>query len=186
MAMAETLSMTESAAIFVDYKVGDQVIYSGRLCTVTELGLPDGEVRVAHVDAGGIEWSFDVRRAQLKILGYPKDLILDHMAIVGRVDKHREETERHMAALEVGDMFHEMFSFWIIIEELPADGRVVAVHSGKYLEEQSTFEWIPQEYPTAAAFRHAQSYKSIPGYTVMWARNYVKDRAAKDGLEAQK
>jgi len=70
-------------------------------------------------------------------------------------------------------MFHEMFSFWILIEELPADGRVVTFHSGAYLPELRTYEWIPQEYPSAAAFRHAQAYKSIPGYTVMYGGNHL-------------
>lgn len=160
-----------------ELKVGDQVLYHGRLCSVVELGLPEDKVCINMCDAGGVNWSFDVRPTELKILGYPKEMVLDQLAQVSdRGPAHREETERHMAQPRVGDMFHDMFSYWIIIDELPADGRVLTVHSGKYLPDQRTYEWIPREYLSAAAFRRAQTYGSIPGYSVTYGGNHLEDQ----------
>jgi len=171
------VSTNAPVAAAYEFKVGDQVLFSGRVCSVAELGRPEGKLRVDMCDAGGVNWSFDTRPDQLKILGYPKEMILDHMSIAGKkLPEHQEETERRMAQLRVGDMFHEMFSFWILIEELPADGRVLTVHSGRYLPDQRTYEWIPQDYPTAAAFRTAQAYGSIPGYTCIYGGNHILDR----------
>ncbi len=128
------------------------------------------QLQVRVTDAGGVDWYFPTAATQIE----PVTQLLDH--VVKEISKDpeplsQEATEVRMADLRVGDMFTEMLSFWVIIEEILPDGRIKAVHSGKYIEAESTFEWLPHMYASAAAFRAAFTYGSIPGYTVRYARN---------------
>lgn len=168
-----------------NFKVGDRVLFHKRIATITAvhqqlqppLGDRELQLQVKVVDAGGVEWFFPTAATQIE----PVTQLLDHLAKEISRDPEpmsQEVTEVHMADLKVGDMFTEMLAFWVIIEELLPDGRVKAVHSGKYIDAEKTFEWKPHMYASQASFRAAFQYGSIPGYTVRYARNHLMEKGS--------
>lgn len=160
---------------FTSYAVGDRVLYRNRAATIIDIAASkEGRQLLVRVkDAGGIESSYETDFDEVRPFN-----ALDHVVRkVEESDKMSEElTEVRMADPRVGDMFTEMFAFWLIIREIYPDGRIRTDHSGKYIDEQSTFEWKPYEYASASALRKAFAYGSIPGYTVRYARNLLMDK----------
>ncbi len=63
-----------------------------------------------------------------------------------------------------GDRFHEMYSFWMyVLEVAPDGGEVVAMHAHPPCTLPG--DGLLKVYASAAEFREAYAYKSIPGYT---------------------
>lgn len=74
-----------------------------------------------------------------------------------------DETDQRMSDPQTGDLFHEMYSFWVWVEK--RDGDKVITH------EKVGSIWRQIIHETVADFQKAYAYGSIPGYSVMYYGN---------------
>ncbi len=97
----------------------------------------------------------------------------------------KAETREHFANPVMGDRFHEMFSFWIIVLYVTDDGGVM---TWEYSDHGSRWESGKNKfYQSIDAFGEAFHYKSaaVDGYSVLYCDN-VKDMVRKILVESGK
>lgn len=74
-------------------------------------------------------------------------------------------TDQHIADPQVGDLFHEMYSYWVKV--IARDGDTLTVNCSA--DGKLTM--------TVSKFQGRYAYKSIPGYSIMF---YDRTAARKD------
>ena len=86
------------------------------------------------------------------------------------------ETEKAMEDPRPGDRYQEMYSFWVYVVDVGANGSVVTAE-GHSFPDDAKFRW----FPTGAAFRRAYSYGgTVLGY---WVKLASRDEDISGWLE---
>lgn len=83
-------------------------------------------------------------------------------------DDPRARTADAFANPEVGDRFHEMWSYWVYV--IGIDGDQVTTFESGYHPSQHPTQGERKIYPTREAFRRHFAYGTIPGYWVTLQR----------------
>jgi hypothetical protein len=86
------------------------------------------------------------------------------------------ETEEAFADPQPGDLFQEMYSFWMLVTKVTPGGPV-QVREAAPPTRLSEGEGRTRTFPDADAFRRAYAYDAIPGY---WIRLYERCRPVAD------
>lgn len=156
--------------------VGDLAIFHNRVVEIVA-AFPDSDGPrgvVEFTDGGGIKRRFVLGLSafrSLKLLGKNADKVLDDLSeIESRADRPymqmKLRTERWFADPRPGDLFQEFLSFWVCVDEVPEDGRVIARTTVRFTEDNG-WEWEQKVYPSHEAFREAFYYPAMPGYSVL-------------------
>lgn len=93
------------------------------------------------------------------------------------LSRQRELTDRAMLHPQVGDHFHEMYSWHIFVLDVAPDGGPVTVaeqDSARAARRVGGGLTFPDDarlrrFDTAAAFRSAYAYNTIPGYSIHYS-----------------
>jgi hypothetical protein len=81
------------------------------------------------------------------------------------LDKCRQDTADAMSDPQVGDRFHDMYTFWVYVVDAGSESVTTYEASG----HPSQFPDVGGKlrfFPTRQAFRASYQYGSIPGYFV--------------------
>lgn len=156
-------------------EVGDVMLFHDRVVEVIEVR-NKSVLKVEFTDAGGIKRIFDLSspwssRGVLRALVGQKDEVLD-LVLAATQDinsPHHQlklQTERWFADPRPGDTFHEMFSFWLVVDRITEAGIVVTKES-KSFSPVTGWEWGQGLYADRDFFRSQFHYESRPGYTLL-------------------
>jgi hypothetical protein len=72
---------------------------------------------------------------------------------VSRYDEVKAATEAAFASPQVGDRFHEMYSFWMYVVDIEDDGHIVTAHGHSFPHEAEF-----RRFPSAVALREHWRY----------------------------
>lgn len=164
--------------------IGEMVRFHGKQMIVIKERYTSGRtldptIDLEWTDAGGVKWYYrgiSIYHEALRRIDTSKDRVLDTIVDYTKPSNDygrlKEETERRFADPRPGDAFHEMFSFWMIVDDVLEDGRIACRTTGSGPDGPA---WVKRMYSSADEFRRDYAYGgNYPGYTVIFYRNELE------------